>query len=71
MHLYGAFESPEFSEEVDPVLFQAAKVALNTNGVTLNMASKAGHVFYRGNHDKAGNVLYPILADWYFKNAPT
>ena len=33
-------------------------------------ATKAGHVFYRGNHDKAGNVLYPILADWYFKNAP-
>ncbi len=29
MHLYGAFESQEFSEEADPKLFQAARVALN------------------------------------------
>jgi len=29
MHLYGAFESQEFSEEDDPKLFQAARVALN------------------------------------------
>lgn len=28
MHLYGAFESDEFSEEADPKLFQAARVAL-------------------------------------------
>ena len=28
MHLYGAFESPEFSEEADPRLFEAARVAL-------------------------------------------
>ena len=28
MHLYGAFESQEFSEEADPKLFQAARVAL-------------------------------------------
>jgi hypothetical protein len=28
MHLYGAFESERFSEEADPTLFQAAKVAL-------------------------------------------
>ena len=29
MHLYGAFESQEFSEEADAKLFQAARVALN------------------------------------------
>jgi hypothetical protein len=29
MHLYGAFESQEFSEEADPKLFQAARVALD------------------------------------------
>ncbi|MGA2032609.1 MAG: glycoside hydrolase N-terminal domain-containing protein [Thermoguttaceae bacterium] len=29
MHLYGAFESQEFSEEADPKLFRAARVALN------------------------------------------
>jgi hypothetical protein len=28
MHLYGAFESQEFSEEADPRLFEAARVAL-------------------------------------------
>ena len=28
MHLYGAFESQEFSEEADPILFRAARVAL-------------------------------------------
>jgi len=28
MHLYGAFESQEFSEEADPRMFQAARVAL-------------------------------------------
>ena len=28
MHLYGAFESQQFSEEADPKLFEAAKVAL-------------------------------------------
>ena len=28
MHLYGAFESDEFSEEADPKIFQAARVAL-------------------------------------------
>ena len=28
MHLYGAFESQEFSEEADPKLYQAARVAL-------------------------------------------
>ena len=29
MHLYGAFESQEFSEEADPRMFRAARVALN------------------------------------------
>ena len=29
MHLYGAFESGQFSEEADPVLFAAARVALH------------------------------------------
>ena len=29
MHLYGAFESGQFTEEADPKLFAAAKVALN------------------------------------------
>jgi len=33
-------------------------------------ATKAGHVFYRGNRNEEGKVLYPILADWYFKNRP-
>jgi hypothetical protein len=28
MHLYGAFESMQFSEEADPVMFEAAKIAL-------------------------------------------
>ena len=29
-------------------------------------ATKAGHVFYRGNRNPAGKSLYPFLADWYF-----
>lgn len=33
-------------------------------------AAKQGHVVYRGNRNKAGKLLYPIIADWYFKNAP-
>jgi len=34
-------------------------------------AVQAGHVVYRGNRNREGKPLYPILADWYFKNAPT
>ena len=34
-------------------------------------ATEAGHVAYRGNRNREGQVLYPILADWYFKNKPT
>jgi hypothetical protein len=33
-------------------------------------ATKSGHVMYRGNRNREGKVLYPILADWYFKNPP-
>jgi hypothetical protein len=33
-------------------------------------AVKAGHVVYRGNRNREGKVLYPLLADWYFKNTP-
>ena len=33
-------------------------------------AIKAGHVLYRGNRNPAGKLLYPFLADWYFKNLP-
>gem|GEM_PF-1684117 len=34
-------------------------------------AVKAGHVVYRGNRNREGKVLYPLLTDWYFKNTPT
>lgn len=33
-------------------------------------AVKAGHVLFRGNRNRDGKVLYPLLADWYFKNTP-
>jgi hypothetical protein len=34
-------------------------------------ATKNGRVVFRGNRNKEGKLLYPALADWYFKNAPT
>ncbi len=33
-------------------------------------AVRAGHVVYRGNRNRSGKLLFPILADWYMKNAP-
>lgn len=33
--------------------------------------ARSGNVVYRGNRAPDGKLLYPILQDWYYKNAPT
>jgi len=33
--------------------------------------ARSGRVVYRGNRTPKGRELFPILADWYFKNKPT
>jgi len=33
--------------------------------------ARSGNVVFRGNTDPEGRELYPILADWYYDNAPT
>jgi len=32
--------------------------------------ARSGRVVYRNNRNKDGKLLYPILADWYYKNEP-
>lgn len=44
MHLYGAFESQEFSEEADPALFQAARVALRNRLQSTRETSAHGYM---------------------------
>ncbi len=56
---------PVIPQEPDGMAMRYYPLALWADAV------KQGHVVYRGNRSRQGKVLYPHLADWYFKNEPT
>ena len=61
---------PDFSQAVYVPQERCSQSMLFFPMAMWKEATQAGHVLYRGNRNVEGEVLYPILADWYFKNQP-